>query len=788
MITLSIDTASSEKDVSDLYGIFFEDLNHAADGGLYGELIQNRAFEFCMQDNPTYTGLTAWEARQGSGEVKLSIETGSPVNAANPHYLAVDILAAGKGTGFCNTGYNSGIPLRAGESYRFSCYARREQDFASLITVSLTSDDGTIYKSKSFCAHAEWQKYTLELTAPCTDFSARLEITAEGLGRLYFDFISLFPAFTFNRRENGLRADLAELLKAMKARFMRFPGGCLVHDGALDDKAHDAQYRWKNSIGPLESRPSRRNNWGYNQSLGLGFYEYFLLAEDIGAKPLPVLPAGYDPHHHRACPLDKMQPFVQDALDLIEFANGDTTTTWGRKRAELGHDAPFNLEYIGIGNEEVGADFPPRFKLIRDAVKKAYPEIKVIGSSGPFSAGGEFERGWNAACSDGADLVDEHYYMVPEWLLSHIDRYESYEKGDPKVFLGEYASWGNKWKNALYEAAYMTALEKAPQVALSCYAPLFCNVAYANWKPDMIFFDNHRAFTTANYEVQRLFMQNTGTHLLSVTAESDDKSETPCDDGGFAGEIAVQWIKADAVYSNVTLTEYDSDDSSGNGHTRKLLSGNVSEKEPYLELGTTKARCWTLKLKACETSSKQGFRICFGARKADKSARRFYWEIGGWQNQDTTICKDLREGEPASCLEQHLFAVEKNRTYELEVRVCGREIRAFIDGKQVHACKDILPVLQPLYWTASADDKNVYLKAVNVTDTPKKLCAAFSASAVEAELTLLSAQPEAENSFDEPVAISPKNAIIPLTKEVDGKCSLTYTLSAHTVCAFRIAR
>ena len=808
MTTLHIDTASSEKDVSDLYGIFFEDLNHAADGGLYGELVRNRAFEFCARDNPAYTALTGWEALHGAGEVRLDVITGKSVSSKNPHYLALDILASGEGTGFCNLGYNSGIPLCAGSTYRFSCYVRREQDFAAPVTAALTASDGTVYASSQFVAGADWQHISLTLTAPKTDTSARLAITAAGIGRLYFDFVSLFPIATYRQRDNGLRRDLAEKLEALHPRFMRFPGGCLVHDGALDATSHDAQYRWKNSVGRIEDRPSRRNNWGYNQSLGLGFYEYFLLCEDLGAKPLPVLPAGYDPHHHRACPMENMQPFVQDALDLIDFANGDASTEWGKRRAELGHPAPFNLEYLGIGNEEVGADFPPRFKMIRDAVKKAHPEIQVIGSSGPFSAGSEFERGWESARSDGADLVDEHYYMAPEWMLAHIDRYASYKAGEPKVFLGEYASWGNKWKNALYEAAYMTALEKAPQVALACYAPLFCNVGYANWKPDMIFFDNSRSFTTANYAVQQLFMQNTGRTLLSAHADCDETPVLPEDDGGFTGAIGVQWIKADAAYSDITLTEYDSGEAAGSGADaagaagaeaaagvteRTLTKACVSEACQNVVLATTSARRWKLSLIARETSSKQGFRIYFGSRAGEGSARRYYWEIGGWQNQDTTVCKDLRKNELASCLEQRLFTVERGRDYRLELVVDGRDIRAFIDGKEVHCCTDVLPVIEPLYWTATADSRAVYVKAVNVSDSPRALraelpmVAGAAAVANTAQVTLLSAPLEAENSFEAPDAVAPKTSTLPLSTAA-GAAVLEYTLKPHTVAAFCIPR
>nr|MCR5218916.1 hypothetical protein [Treponema sp.] len=335
--------AASEKYTGDLYGIFFEDLNHAADGGLYGELIQNRAFEFCQADNPFFNHLTAWKKHDGQGEVNLVIETGSPVSQKNPHYLGIDIIAPGEGTGVLNTGFSKGIPVKAKNKYDFSFYARREQMFDQALTADLIDQKGQSHAHAEFTVTDSWKLYQAELCPDADGNDFNLLISVKGRGKAYIDFVSLFPQDTFEGRKNGLRKDLAEKLKELKPAFLRFPGGCLVHDGSLNSEEHDSQYRWKNSIGRIEDRPSRRNNWGYNQSLGLGFYEYFLLCEDIGAKALPVLPAGYDPHHFRSCPMDKMDEFIQDALDLIEFAKGSPDTKWGKIRSQLGHEKPFNI-------------------------------------------------------------------------------------------------------------------------------------------------------------------------------------------------------------------------------------------------------------------------------------------------------------------------------------------------------------------------------------------------------------------------------------------------------------
>jgi alpha-L-arabinofuranosidase len=436
-----------------------------------------------------------------------------PLNARNTHYAAVTLDGARRG-GLRNLGYHTGIPVREREEYCFSCYARNGGGGARELRLSLESDSGEVYAAAALViTGGNWQKYTASLCPARTDFSGRLVITSEGAGCFYLDMVSLFPEKTFMGRENGLRADLAALLKDMKPRFVRFPGGCLVHDGSLDPDARDSLYRWKDSIGPVESRPARRNNWNYNQTLGLGYYEYFLFCEDIGAAPLPVLPGACNPHNKTAAPLDSLAPWIDDALDLIEFANGDLDTVWGAKRAELGHPAPFGLEYIAIGNEETQEEFFERYPYFHQAIKARYPGIKIINSAGQYAADGGFTLGWESARENGSDIVDEHYYNAPEWFIVKCRRYDAFPRGanDPKVFVGEYASWGSTWYNALCEAAFMTGLERnAGLVALACYAPLLCNAAYVNWKPNLLYYNNHEAFGSANYYVQKLFMQNQG--------------------------------------------------------------------------------------------------------------------------------------------------------------------------------------------------------------------------------------------------------------------------------------
>ena len=548
-------TTNKKASMSDFYGIFFEDINHAADGGLYGEMIRNRAFEFSPMDNPSYQALTAWKRiEEGGASVSSFVSNKSPFSKRNPNYLILEINKAGTRAGIKNLGYNSGIAVKENESYNFSCYAKSDKPCE--ITVSIDNAYGEVITEKSLnITSNEWTEYSFTLTSPVDDFSAVLAVTSKQECKFCLDFVSLFPVKTYKNRKNGMRNDIAEMLADLKPKFMRFPGGCLIHDGTLNSDDRNSMYRWKNTIGAVTDRPSRRNNWRYNQSLGLGYFEYFQFCEDIGAKPLPVLPAGYNPHMEQAVPLDEMQEWIDDALDLIEFANGTADTKWGKIRCDMGHAEPFNLEYLAVGNEEVGQGFWDRYDLFHKAIKEKYPQIKIINSAGPFPQGGEFERGWNNAKKNGSDLVDEHYYTSPEWMLANCHRYDNMPSDGPKVFLGEYASWGNTYYNALIEAAYMTGLENnAHAIGLVCYAPLLCNVDYINWQPDMIWFDNHRVYGSANYYVQKMFMNCTGNNLLDVKQDGFDKPITLGNDK-ISGNIEIEADRCSAEFYDIKITD-----------------------------------------------------------------------------------------------------------------------------------------------------------------------------------------------------------------------------------------
>ncbi|SET21698.1 alpha-L-arabinofuranosidase C-terminal domain-containing protein [Paenibacillus sp. NFR01] len=760
---LTIHTGQKGAALGDLFGIFFEDINHAADGGLYAELVQNRSFEFDPIDRADYHVLTAWElVERSGGKASLTVESEASLHPKNPHYAVLDIGQAGEGVGLSNAGFGAGIPVVAEQNYRFSMYARRDESHAEPVVVTVENPNGEVAaRAEIIVDSTDWEKYEVVLSASVTAHDGKLILLTGGTGRLYLDMVSLFPLDTYKNRPNGLRRDIAELLADLKPKFMRFPGGCLIHDGSLDPDDRDSMYRWKNTLGPAAARPSKRNNWGYNQTLGLGYYEYFLFCEDIGAKAIPVLPGGYDPHHRRIVPIDELGPWIQDALDLIEFARGDASTTWGAVRAEMGHPEPFGLEYIGIGNEEVGDPFFERYPYFHRAIKAQYPDIKVINSSGPFAAGGEYERGWASARENGSDLVDEHYYSSPEWFLAHADRYAGFDANGPKVFLGEYATWGNTYYNALAEAAYMTGLERsAHAVSLACYAPMLCNVDYINWKPDMIWFNNHEVFGTPNYYVQQLFMRHQGDHLLQVEAEGLE-SEEVSENAPIAGSIALLADHAEVFYRDIVLIDRKTGTEQQLGSEIKLNCSLEAQEngtaQRELQVGAIDTSSYTLKLKATKFSGVRGFNIVYGMQDEQN---RLVWEIGGWQNQDT-ILSSFVSGR-GSVLTHSLFTVETGREYELVLEVEGRTIRAYIDGVLVNEAEDKLPVIKPLYYSASLEEASgdVIVKAVNMQEQAVRAAlelADLPPGPLTVEVHELSGHELSdENSFEEPMRVHPK--------------------------------
>lgn len=505
-----------------MYGIFFEDINYGADGGLYAELIKNRSFEFDQK-------LMGW-----STFGKVELRTDKPAFDRNPTYVRLSNPGhRERRTGLQNEGF-FGIYVKKGATYDFSTYARVPEgaNGEQKIRVELVNTKNEVISRQEISINGtEWKKYSASFTPEQDIDRGILRIFFLGRGAADLDHISLFPSDTWKGRKGGLRKDLAQALYDLKPGVFRFPGGCIVEGIDLATR-----YQWKNSVGPVENRPLNENRWNhtfdyrnspdYFQTYGLGFFEYFQLSEDIGAEPLPILSCGLacqfqSDNESGRVPLDELQPYIDDAIDLIEFANGDASTKWGKVRADMGHPAPFNLKYIGIGNEQWGKVYPERLELFVKAIRKVHPEIQIVGSAGPYSNGEQFDYLWPEMKRLKVDLVDEHYYRPADWFLKNAKRYDSYDRKGPKVFAGEYACHAavpNSFESALCEAAFMTGLERnADIVPMATYAPLFAHVDGWQWRPDLIWFDNKTSVRSINYYVQQLYSYNKGTNVLKLT-------------------------------------------------------------------------------------------------------------------------------------------------------------------------------------------------------------------------------------------------------------------------------
>lgn len=575
---------------NELIGIFFEDISYGADGGLYGELIQNRDFEYSAADRGGWHSLTAWELK-GEGS-NITIGTERPIHANNCHYATLSTSAIG--ATLENGGYD-GIALKAGDLYDLSLMARKASGKSSKLLISLVSEEGETLASKSIAVgSAEWK--TLKATFKATKDApkARLVIAPQTTGAVDIDMVSLFPRNTFKNRKNGLRADLAQVIADMKPKFVRFPGGCAAHGDGLDN-----MYLWKRSIGKLEERQHMPNIWNYHQTLGLGYYEYFLFCEDIGAEPLPVIPAAvpcqnssHGGHGQQGgVPMEEMDAFIQDILDLIEWANGDAKTTkWGRVRAEAGHPKPFNLKYIGIGNEDlISNTFTERFNMIYDAVRAKHPEIIICGTVGPFYEGSDYEWGWKLAKEKEIPMVDEHYYVSPGWYIHNQDYYDHYDRNASEVYLGEYACHiagrHNNIETALCEALHLTNVERnADIVRMTSYAPLLARHGHTNWNPDMIYFNSSRIDLTPGYYTQKIFGNNSGdqyiTGKLSVESRRDDvrkRISTSTVYDSATGDLIIKFVNLlpVAVTTAVEVTDCDALSTTA---TCSVLTGKPADR------------------------------------------------------------------------------------------------------------------------------------------------------------------------------------------------------------------
>lgn len=562
---LEVNTQKKGAEISpSMWGIFFEDINYGADGGLYGELVKNRSFEYPQS-------LMGWNTIGG-----VEVKNDGPFERC-PHYVRLGF--SGKrdmATGMENTGF-LGMSLKGGAQYRFSVWARVAEGGEGGLSISLRDlnsqeENFTVCETEVSITGGEWKKYTAVMTAPRTIEKASLTVFLKGAKAVDVEHVSLFPVDTWRGHENGLRHDLAQHLANLHPGVMRFPGGCIVEGATLDTR-----YNWKNSVGPVENRPLNETRWNYGkerthfdyyQSYGLGFFEFFQFCEEIGSEPLPVLSCGM------ACQFnnditkkgdwiaqgDSLKEFIQDAIDLIEFCNGDPAKNkWAKMRADMGHPAPFNLKYLAIGNEQWGEWYAPMLKAFMEPIRKQYPNIQIIGSAGPWPDGKEYDYLWPEMRKAGVDLVDEHFYKNEEFFLSEANRYDRYSRKGPKVFAGEYACHGtgkkwNRYYSSICEAALMTGIERnADVVRMATYAPLFAHIDGWQWRPDMIWFDNLRSVCTSSYYVQQLFATNRGTHVLPITGYSGKLYASAVIDQNDGNAVIVKVVNAGDTDANATL-------------------------------------------------------------------------------------------------------------------------------------------------------------------------------------------------------------------------------------------
>ncbi|MGW2345257.1 alpha-L-arabinofuranosidase C-terminal domain-containing protein [Streptomyces sp. NPDC001661] len=787
--SVTVDPTRSGAAIDDtMYGVFFEDINRAADGGLYAELVQNRSFEYSTADNASYTPLTAWRT---SGAAKVVDDDGR-LNARNRNYLS---LAAGASA--TNSGYGTGYTLKKGATYDFSLWARGDSE----LTVTLADADGALAAPRKIRMRGGWAQYRATFTPRQDTTTGRLAVaTAKDTA---LDMVSLFPRDTYKGHKNGLRKDLAQRVADLKPGFVRFPGGCLVNTGSMKgyDEASGYErkraYQWKDTVGPVEQRATNANFWGYNQSYGLGYYEYFQFSEDIGAMPLPVVPALVTGcGQNRATDDDALlKRHIQDTLDLIEFANGPTSGKWGKLRADMGHPKPFHLTHLAVGNEEnLPNEYMARFKQFRAAIEAKHPDVSVISNSGPDDSGSTFDTAWKLNKDAKVDMVDEHYYNSPQWFLQNNERYDSYDRQGPKVFLGEYASLGNQWTNAMSEAAYMTGLERnADVVKLASYAPLFARTDTVQWKPDMIWFDDQKSWGSADYEVQKLFMRNVGDRVVPSKATATPSTLEP-----ITGAVGLSTWATSAAYDDVKVTDADgktllSDDFSGNASqwtgsgkgTWAVQDGQYVQSDAAAEntpvtAGDPSWQNYDLHVKATKKSGKEGFLVAFGVKD---TGNYYWWNLGGWNNTQSAVEQAVNGGK--STLISKAGSIETGRAYDVDIKVRGRQVTLYLDGQEWGSFKDDKPA-EPFRQVVTEDKKtgDLIVKVVNAQDSAARTKVDLGGADVadSAAVTTLTAAPDAENTATE-------RPVKPTTSTFDGVADrFTYTFPGNSVTFLRIKK
>jgi len=759
-ITVSVDKPGIKVSPT-LWGIFFEDINLSADGGLYAELVRNRSFE--DSDQPE-----SWTSKAGA---VIAVDSDKPMSAKNPHSLKVTV-SGNDGGGVANSGYY-GMSVIKGDTYNLSVNARGAADFSGPLTVTLEGADGTVCATGQINGLTpEWKHYGISLKAAATDPKARLVISAGQPGTFWLDMVSLFPEKTW--KGHGFRTDLFEMLLALKPAFVRFPGGCWVEGDTMKEA-----YRWKQTIGDIAERRTQNNIWGYKATHGIGFHEYLVLCEDLGAEPLFDINCGMS--HRETVPMDKMQEYVQDSLDAIEYANGAIDSPWGSQRAKAGHPAPFHLTMMEIGNENGGAAYNERYALFHDAIKAKYPDMRLIANV------------WGGMPSNReVGIVDEHYYSNPEFFINNSHKYDSYDRSKFKVFVGEYAvtegTGQGSLRGAVGEAAFMTGMERnSDVVALASYAPLFVNINHKRWNPDLINFDSSRAYGIPSYHVQKMFAENRGNVVLPVEVKSSDTGDA------ITGMVGVGTWNTQAEYKDIKVTRGGETllkcDFAEGTKGWKLHGGEWKVQDGVLgqHAGGTDFRAtigdpgwsnYTYTLKARKTGGDEGFLVIFGM---DNGPGKSWWNIGGWGNSKHAI---EMPGGGSNGVDGR---IETGRWYDIKVEVMGAGVKCYLDGKLVQEMQR--PVVRSLHVssTVSADGKEIILKVVNASSgdqaTGIKLDGANKIAAKANAITLASKNAMDENSITEP------RKVAPIASEIsNASSSFTYTFPGNSVTVLRLQK
>ncbi|WP_197528421.1 alpha-L-arabinofuranosidase C-terminal domain-containing protein [Aeoliella mucimassa] len=775
--TVTVDCESAGHEISpQLVGVFFEDINFGADGGFSAEQVINGSMEIPKS-------LLGW-TRVGEG-VEVQASTDAGIKSANPTFLRLTSDDSSQTGGVENNGYR-GIGLHQGETYRFTAQARSTAGAEIPLVVRLVGDDDQVLAEQT-CAirGSAWQPIELMLTPSKTDANASLQLLMRNKGLVDLDLVSLCTTDTWKGHPHGLRKDLVQLLADMKPAFFRFPGGCIVEGSELKYR-----YQWKSTIGPRDERRLIVNRWNtefahrpapdYYQSFDVGFFEYFQLAEDIGAEPMPIINCGMACQFNSGelVPLDQLEPYIQDALDLIEFANGPVTSEWGGRRAAMGHPEPFNLRLLGVGNEQWGPEYFERYRRFATVLEARHPEVELISTSGPFPAGERFDYAWPILRELKVPIVDEHCYASPDWFMREATRYDNYDRSGPKVFMGEYASQSvqlvsplnrNTLRCALAEAAFLTGIERNGDIVdMSAYAPLMGHEQAWQWRPNLLWFDNLESYGSPSYYTQLLFSHHLGDQTRP-TEVSDSRPRQP-----FGGKIGVGSVDASVEYRNIkyesqgkVLFEQPEIDANevlqvGLGSRWLVAPEVVRQSNPsgYARamIGDYQWAEGTLTLEVRKLDGRGGPMILF--RNTDGGSR-IEWNLGNARGKHQLLSRQATHWDVPVVADEVDGRIDNGQWYEVRVEMSGGKVACYLDGQMVHACAMPGPEIPQLYAVGSYDNESqeTIVKVVNPTAKPCEIEIDLSGAELASDqctvITLASDDPEAENSIAQPKQVAP---------------------------------